>query len=194
MCRLLIPTVLLATLGAACASTGAVPHPFPMPGSARLLPPAAPAAAPGPESAAAPADDSAASSLPVRADEALFRAIVDTAMQLRGASYRNGGSGPDEFDCSGFTQYVFAQHGVALPRDVRDQFTVGMPIDPSADFRAGDLLFFTTTAPGASHVAISLGGDEFVHAPSSNGVVRVEKLTTGYWNERFLGARRITQP
>lgn len=187
--RRLIPIFLIATCGGACASTGAVPRPFPMPGSTRLLPPAL--TAPAPEPASPPAADSAA---PLRADEALFRAIVDTAMQLRGAPYRNGGIDPNGFDCSGFTQYVFAQHGVTLPREVRDQFTVGAPIDPSADFLAGDLLFFTTTAPGASHVAISLGGDEFVHAPSSTGVVRVEKLTTGYWNERFLGARRLTQP
>ena len=55
----------------------------------------------------------------------------------------------------------------------------------------GDLLFFTTTDPGASHVAIALGSDEFVHAPSSDGVVRVERLSSTYWQPRFLGARRI---
>jgi cell wall-associated NlpC family hydrolase len=132
--------------------------------------------------------------LPDAADAPYFQSLVETALTLRGAPYRNGGDDPNGFDCSGFTQYVFALHGLALPREVRDQFKVGVPIDPSADLQAGDLVFFTTTAPGASHVGISLGGDDFVHAPSSNGVVRVEKLTTGYWTERFLGARRLTQP
>jgi cell wall-associated NlpC family hydrolase len=201
----LLSTLLVAALGAACASSGAVPHPFPMAGgkggSARLLPPVAPTPEPAPAgggvdaAGSAAAGDAGASAVSPRADDAYFRSIVETAMELRGAPYRNGGEDPKKgFDCSGFTQYVYARHGIALPREVRDQFTVGTPLDPSADFLAGDLLFFTTTSPGASHVAISLGGDAFVHAPSSNGVVRVEKLTTGYWNERFLGARRLTQP
>jgi cell wall-associated NlpC family hydrolase len=56
---------------------------------------------------------------------------------------------------------------------------------------AGDLIFFTTTEPGVSHVAIAIGGDEFVHAPSSTGVVRVEHLGATYWSPRFLGARRV---
>jgi cell wall-associated NlpC family hydrolase len=109
---------------------------------------------------------------------------------LRGTRYRNGGNDPSGFDCSGFTQYVFGQHGVALPRDVKDQFGLGRPVDP-ADIAAGDLLFFTTTAPGASHVGIALGGVEFVHAPSSTGVVRVERMTSPYWSQRFVGARRV---
>jgi cell wall-associated NlpC family hydrolase len=97
------------------------------------------------------------------------------------------------FDCSGFTQYVFAQHGVALPRAVRDQFKEGKPVE-TADIAPGDLLFFTTTDPGASHVAIAIGSDQFVHAPSSAGVVRVERLSVNYWATRFLGARRVMQP
>ncbi|HIM52720.1 MAG TPA: glycoside hydrolase, partial [Acidobacteria bacterium] len=53
------------------------------------------------------------------------------------------------------------------------------------------LLFFTTVAPGASHVALAIGGDEFVHAPSERGHVRVERLSSSYWSRRFLGARRV---
>src|SRR5579862_4290331 len=187
----LIPILLVTALGTACASGGAVPHPFPMPGSTRLLPPVRPPASPPAEPDGTTATAETAAAAAPRADEAEFRAIVDTALGLRGTPYKDGGDTPGGFDCSGFTQYVFAQHGLTLPRAVREQFTAGQPIDPSADLLAGDLLFFTTTEPGATHVAISLGGDEFVHAPSSKGVVRVEKLTTGYWNERFLGARRL---
>jgi cell wall-associated NlpC family hydrolase len=55
----------------------------------------------------------------------------------------------------------------------------------------GDLMFFSTVAPGASHVGIALGGDEFVHAPSSAGVVRVEHASSAYWAPRFIGARRV---
>jgi len=117
-------------------------------------------------------------------------ALIDTALALRGIPYRNGGSDPDGFDCSGFTQYVFAQHGIVLPREVREQFQEGQSVD-ERDLAPGDLLFFQTTGRGATHVAIVTEGDAFVHAPSSTGVVRVEHLASPYWARRFIGARRI---
>jgi cell wall-associated NlpC family hydrolase len=118
-------------------------------------------------------------------------ALVGTALALRGIPYRNGGADPQGFDCSGFTQYVFGQHGVALPRDVREQFRVGKSVKPE-DLSPGDIVFFSTTEPGPSHVAIAIGGDEFVHAPSTSGVVRVEHLSSTYWSPRFLAARRVS--
>ena len=117
-------------------------------------------------------------------------ALAGTALALRGVPYRNGGGDPNGFDCSGLTQYVFAQYGIALPRDVHAQFQKGKPIDPTG-LAAGDLLFFTTTDRDVSHVAIAIGGDQFVHAPSSSGVVRVEHLSSSYWSQRFVGARRV---
>jgi cell wall-associated NlpC family hydrolase len=118
--------------------------------------------------------------------------IVETALELRGAPYRNGGADEQGFDCSGFTQYVFAANGVVLPRAVRDQFEEGNPVN-GEEVVAGDLLFFATdpsVAPAPSHVAIAIGGGEFVHAPSSKGVVRVERLSAAYWSARYVGARR----
>jgi cell wall-associated NlpC family hydrolase len=117
-------------------------------------------------------------------------AVTGTALALRGTPYRDGGTDPSGFDCSGFTQYVFGRHGVGLPREVRDQYRVGKVVEPE-DLAPGDIIFFTTTAPGPTHVAIAIGGDEFVHAPSSTGVVRVERLSSSYWSPRFLGARRL---
>jgi cell wall-associated NlpC family hydrolase len=117
-------------------------------------------------------------------------ALVGTALSLRGSPYRNGGTDPSGFDCSGFTQYVFGQYGISLPRDVREQYQAGKSVRPE-ELTAGDLLFFTTTDPGVSHVAIAVGGDEFVHAPSSSGVVRVEHLSSTYWAPRYVGARRM---
>jgi cell wall-associated NlpC family hydrolase len=87
-------------------------------------------------------------------------------------------------------QYVFAQHGVIVPRKVTEQFRAGHDVDRPA-LEPGDLVFFTTVAPGASHVGIALGGDAFVHAPSTTGEVRVERLTAAYWTTRFVGARRV---
>jgi peptidoglycan DL-endopeptidase CwlO len=152
-----------------------VPKPFPTPGSA------GPAGVPG---SVAPSTSSA----PHSAFDGY--ALAGTALSLRGAPYRNGGSDPTGFDCSGFTQYVFAQYGIPLPRDVREQYRQGKSVKPE-DLVAGDLVFFTTTDPGASHVAIAIGGDEFVHAPSSAGVVRVEHLSSRYWAPRYLGAKRL---
>lgn len=116
--------------------------------------------------------------------------ISGTALALRGAPYRLGGDDPNGFDCSGLVRYVFAQHGIAMPRTVAEQFKVGSTI-AMAELKAGDLVFFSTTASGASHVGIAVGGDSFVHAPTTSGVVRVEHLGANYWASRFLGARRV---
>jgi cell wall-associated NlpC family hydrolase len=117
-------------------------------------------------------------------------ALTGTALALRGTPYRDGGSDLNGFDCSGFTQYVFEQYGVKLPRGVREQFRMGRSVRLE-EVAPGDLLFFTTTEPGASHVGIAVDGDQFVHAPSSKGVVRVERLSQPYWSSRFIGARRV---
>ena len=155
--------IALSSCAAACASSGAKPRPFPVPTAPRA-----------PESLKPP---SAA-------------AIVRTALRFRGIPYRDGGSDPHGFDCSGFTQYVFAQTGVSLPREVRDQFDVGTAVNRGAQL-PGDLVFFRTTSPAASHVGIVISGDEFVHAPSSRGAVRIERMSLPYWSSRFVGIRRI---
>ena len=111
------------------------------------------------------------------------------ALEFRGVPYRNGGSDPAGFDCSGFVQYVFKQLGLLLPRDVSEQYHAGRKI-ALQDVRPGDLVFFHTVSRGASHVGLAIGGDQFVHAPSSRGVVRVERWTAAYWSRRFVGARR----
>jgi len=191
-----------ALFTAACASTGATPRPFPVPGAAappRIAPPPPPAgpAEPGVAAGGAgPETGVAAAGSPKPIPCAACPAAVDTyaltgtALALRGTRYRDGGTDPSGFDCSGFTQYVFGQHGIALPRNVKDQFEKGKPVKPT-EIEPGDLIFFSTVAPGASHVGIALGGDAFVHAPSSTGVVRVERLASTYWSQRFVGARRL---
>jgi cell wall-associated NlpC family hydrolase len=112
------------------------------------------------------------------------------ALGYRGVPYRNGGSDPAGFDCSGFVQYVFRQVGTILPREVREQFRVGRDIDRD-EVEAGDLVFFETVSRGASHVGLAIGDGQFVHAPSSRGVVRVESLASSYWAPRYVGARRL---
>jgi cell wall-associated NlpC family hydrolase len=85
---------------------------------------------------------------------------------------------------------VFGQHGIHLPRRAADQYESGTPIEQEA-LAPGDLVFFTTVAPGASHVGVSTGDGRFVHAPNQRGRVRVEQLGTEYWKRRYVGARRV---
>ena len=174
-----------AAWSAACASTGAVPSPFPRPGgSSPGLPPAD---SPPPSPMEPPPDSSEA---PVAAPGEQDP-LASTALAYRGVRYRNGGADPqDGFDCSGLVWYVLAQHGIAVPRTVVEQYRVGTSV-LAPDLRAGDLVFFNTTGVSPSHVGISVGGDEFVHAPNSSGEVRVEHLGARYWSERFVGIRRV---
>lgn len=159
--------VLAAALAAgACATSGASPRPFP----GAPDPPAAPDA---PGAAAVDATE-----------------VVKTAMSLQGVPYRNGGSDPKGFDCSGLVQYVFGRHGVALPREVREQAQLGQEIR-LVGIEPGDLIFFAIDGSGPSHVGLAVGGDEFVHAPSSRGRVRVEKFSAPYWSRRIVTVRRI---
>ncbi len=172
----------ICLLAGGCASTGHVPRPFPLPGGGSTPSSGSDPTAPGPPSIPRPPD--------VPLGSADGYSISSTALSLRGAPYRDGGADPAGFDCSGFVQYVFAQHGLSMPREARRQFEIGNTIDTSL-LEPGDLVFFTTIAPGASHVGIVVGGDQFVHAPSGNGVVRVDQLSAQYWSNRFVGARRV---
>ena len=114
-----------------------------------------------------------------------------TGLAYRGVPYRTGGADPDEgFDCSGLVWYVFAQNGRFVPRTVAELFRTGTAVEGS-ELRAGDLVFFNTTGVSPSHVGIALGGEGFVHAPSTSGEVRVERLDTRYWSGRLVGVRRI---
>ena len=165
----------LMLLAGACASSTPVPRPFPSPAD---RPPDAPPGVPVAEGAAPPAAYAGST-------------IVATALALLGTPYRNGGADPEiGFDCSGFVWYVFATHGLAVPRNVTEQYRAGQPVEPDV-LAPGDLVFFSTVAEGPSHVGISIGGDDIVHAPSSSGQVRVERLSAGYWSSRYVGAKRI---
>jgi cell wall-associated NlpC family hydrolase len=117
-------------------------------------------------------------------------AIVRTALGYLGTPYILGGTTPAGFDCSGFVRYVYRLHGVELPRNVVTQGNVGQRVDRE-NIRAGDLVFFSTTGPGLTHVGIATSRDAFVHAPNSRGVVRVEPLTSTYWSQHYAGARRV---
>ena len=109
-----------------------------------------------------------------------------------GIDYRNGGHSPDNgFDCSGLVAHVYLEaFGVRLPRNTKGQSESGSRIERT-ELEPGDLVFYDTLKRPYSHVGIYLGEGRFVHAPKSGAKVRVERMESRYWNERFNGARRI---
>jgi cell wall-associated NlpC family hydrolase len=118
--------------------------------------------------------------------------LVLRAMNLLGVNYKFGGNTPDTgFDCSGFVRYVVKEaFGLVLPRRSEDISRAGQSISVD-QLLPGDLVFFNTLKKTFSHVGIYVGNNQFVHAPSSGGGVRVESIDKNYWQSRFDGARRI---
>lgn len=127
--------------------------------------------------------------MPPNRSQNVVRNILRAAYSVIGTPYVFGGTSPYGFDCSGFTQYAFARAGVHLPRMADEQFYYGKRVSMS-QLRAGDLIFYTTYEPGASHVGIYVGNGSFIHAGCSTGVT-VSSAFTGYWGARYYGACRI---
>ncbi len=115
--------------------------------------------------------------------------LLNIAMRFGGVPYVWGGETPAGFDCSGFVQYVFRQIGVNLPRTADVQYELGRKVLQS-ELQPGDLVFFETYEPGASHDGIYVGEGKFIAANSGTGVA-VVSLADPYWSSRYLGARRL---
>ena len=118
-----------------------------------------------------------------------IHAILAEADKYGGVPYVFGGTTPSGFDCSGYVKYVFAKQGISLPRLADEQYNVGVEVS-RANLKAGDLVFFETYEPGPSHSGIYIGNGKFISATSSRGVA-VADLDTGYWGERYIGAKRV---
>ena len=115
--------------------------------------------------------------------------IVATARKYLGYKYVYGGSSPSTgFDCSGFTSYVFKQHGISLNRTAAGQYSNGVAVSRS-NLQPGDLVMFGKS--GINHVAIYIGGGQIIHASTPSTGVRIDSLSTGYYNNNYVGARRI---
>jgi NlpC/P60 family/S-layer homology domain len=129
--------------------------------------------------------------LPGQADAGTREDIVTTAKKYIGVKYTWGGTSPSTgFDCSGFITYIFKnKHNISVPRTTTDLFKNGSTVK-KADLAQGDLVFFTTYKPGASHTGIYVGSGKFIHASSSKGITISSINDPYYWGSRYLGARR----
>ncbi|MDF2875135.1 MAG: hypothetical protein K0R22_1818 [Sporomusa sp.] len=117
--------------------------------------------------------------------------ILVFARNMLGQPVVWGGASPAQgFDCSGLVQYVYRQAGINLPRTADLQFLAGRTVAPAA-LQPGDLVYFTTYEPGASHVGIYIGGDKFIHTSFLQGVVAVGDMNDAYFIKRYYGAKRV---
>lgn len=115
--------------------------------------------------------------------------IVATAKQYLGYKYVYGGSSPSTgFDCSGFTSYIFKQYGISLNRTAAGQYSNGVAVS-RANLQPGDLVMFGKS--GINHVAIYIGGGQIIHSSTPSTGVRIDSLSTGYYNNNYVGARRV---
>jgi cell wall-associated NlpC family hydrolase len=158
---LLIPVCLISALLAACSSPG-----------------------PQPTASTEPALES------TRAGSQRGNDIVFYALGLIDTGYRFGGKNPEAgLDCSGMVSYIYGQAaGLKVQGSAADIARNSKPVDRSA-LRPGDLVFFNTLNRSFSHVGIYIGDTRFIHAPSTNGKVRIDRLSDSYYAQRFEAAR-----
>lgn len=135
--------------------------------------------------------------VPVASKE-LVDDLLDYAKTFIGVPYRLGAAGPERFDCSGFTCYVFREFGYYLPHNSVMQFRDSVPVESFSDLRKGDLVFFgaRNNIRSIGHVGIVVDVDlergmfRFIHASTSNGV-EIQRSTQPYFMMRYMGAGRV---
>jgi cell wall-associated NlpC family hydrolase len=111
--------------------------------------------------------------------------IVAIALRYLGTPYRWAGSSPSGFDCSGFVMYVYGRIGIGLPHNTAMLWGVGRQVARN-DLQPGDVVFFN----GLGHSGIYIGRGRFVHSPHSGDVVKVSRLSEGWYRTTYVGARR----
>lgn len=166
------------------------------PGQKLIVPeknvPAATPTAEAPESEPAPRSAAELSSRGSSDRDERSKSLLTVAKSFLGRPYRYGGAGPNAFDCSGFTAYVFAQFGYELPHNAADQAELGEPVKRE-DLAPGDLVFFGYYgSKDIRHVGIYVGGNSFIHASTAGGV-KYSSLADPYYATNYKGARRLLQ-
>lgn len=113
-------------------------------------------------------------------NSAVASAIVADSYKYLGVKYVYGGSSPSGFDCSGFTQYLFKQYGITLPRSAAGQLYAGQKVNSLVEAQPGDIICY------AGHVALYIGNNQVIHAPYTGTVVRIQDVNM----MKIIGIRR----
>ncbi|HVN22805.1 MAG TPA: C40 family peptidase [Syntrophorhabdales bacterium] len=119
--------------------------------------------------------------------------LINQSKALLGVPYKLGGNSLSGIDCSAFVKRMFSSVDVVLPRTAREQYEVGRRIS-RGELTTGDLVFFRTRRNdlNPTHVGIYMGNDQFIHASALHqGGVRIDSLSSDFYNARFIGASRI---
>ena len=115
--------------------------------------------------------------------------LVEEAKKHLGKKYVWGATGPNTFDCSGLTQYCHKKLGINIPRTSLAQSKSGKLVSKS-DLQVGDLIFWKTTSAPVGHVGMYIGNNQFIHAPNSKSVVKIDSLNNSYYASKYVNARR----
>ena len=119
--------------------------------------------------------------------------LLKNAKKHKGENYVWGGTKPNAFDCSGYTQYLYRKEGVELPRTAYEQSKVGKEVS-RFELKKGDLLFFLTDKSRGipvTHVGMYLGHDKFIHAASKKKGIITSSFSKSRYSRLFVTARRI---
>ena len=123
-------------------------------------------------------------------DASLADQIVAYALQFKGYPYVYATAGPNSFDCSGFTSYVYAHFGYTLNRSSKDQLKDGVPVSKS-ELQPADLLLFSKDGTRVTHVGLYIGEGKFIHASTSTTGVIISDLNSTYYTTHYFAARRV---
>jgi len=129
---------------------------------------------------------------PPSSNTSVTQAVINLAYSKIGSPYVWGAEGPNSFDCSGFTSYVYRNAaGISIPRTSGAQSGYGQTVSKS-NLQVGDLVFFSTNGTGSvSHVGIYIGGGNMIHSPSSGKTVSVTSINSSYYTSKFVTAKRV---
>lgn len=188
----------LAFALAACAAPAMAFNPVELPADAATTATLAPLDAVAPVDLASPDNAPLAAQIAVLqqaqaspSTSSRIKTVLQRAFALLGTPYRWGGTSPERgFDCSGLVGYVFRSIGVDLPRVSRAMAHEGTAITDRSALAEGDLVFFGKRGK-VDHVGIYIGEGKFLHAPRTGRDVTVSTLSTGYWSQKYLEARRL---
>ncbi len=119
------------------------------------------------------------------------QAVLEFAARFLGTPYKYGGAGPDGFDCSGFTYYVYKNVVREIPRTATDQRAASVQLTKD-ELIPGDLVFFRDNgAGGVGHAGIYVGEGQFIHSPNSGDYVSYDTLLSGSYNSTFVCGGRF---
>lgn len=127
--------------------------------------------------------------LPKSKIDSFYDEVCETAHDLLGSRYVYGATGPNSFDCSGFTQYVYRQCGKSIPRTSSSQYASSKKVSKSS-LKRGQLVFFSGSGGGSSvgHVGIYVGNGNIIHAANSSTGVITSSLSSSYYSSHYIGA------